>query len=412
MQRCVDQQAEPTVSPPTGTLWLQSPTPGQWRRPRPVVSSPSPSGSRWPAWLTGAGSLGSLRRSAHDCGRPAWHASASCRSWESRRWRWGACLRGSVQSGTGSDWLSPGWAPSTDTDGFFAGTRSRSCPGRPGRLSRGARSPAESSIWCSSWLLGVSEIQIHKTIIGGHLRRLPAGDLNVSVYYIPAKVSSSLDNEDRLRWCWGRPDRGGVRSLYSDVLGRVLSPLQLLSRGVEEQDPGPPRSTAGHVSYTSFQPKTRDEHVTHLRNTCTRTKNINNHHLKCLNISYCPARVSYYQQAAGCDGLPGTLEHPVRAAEIHPVFVLKATTMHLSSGEPLIVERYQSSLWHAAHTHTHTHTHTHSGMLKLLITVSSCLHSHWQFLPHWSTKAVCLASDYFWLRAPFFNFPVSLLQST
>lgn len=201
-------------------LWLPSPTPGQWRRPRPIVSSPSPSGSRWPAWLTGEGSLGSLRRSAHDCGRPAWRASASCRSWESRRWRWGACLRGSVQSGIGSDWLSPGWAPSTDTDGFFVGTRSRSCPGRPGRRSRGARSPAESSIWCSSWLLGVFEIQIHKTIIRGNLRRLPAADVNVSVFYIPAKVSSRLDNEDRLRWCWGRPDRGlagGVRSLYSGV---------------------------------------------------------------------------------------------------------------------------------------------------------------------------------------------------
>lgn len=255
-------------------LWLPSPTPGQWRRPRPIVSSPSPSGSRWPAWLTGEGSLGSLRRSAHDCGRPAWRASASCRSWESRRWRWGACLRGSVQSGIGSDWLSPGWAPSTDTGGFFVGTRSRSCPGRPGRRSRGARSPAESSIWCSSWLLGVFEIQIHKTIIRGNLRRLPAADVNVSVFLYSSKGQFKTgqwgQTEVMLRKAWQRPGGWSQVFIFRCGLGRVLTPLQLLSPGVQEQDPGPPLSTAGHVSYTSFQPKTRDEHVTHLSKNCTR----------------------------------------------------------------------------------------------------------------------------------------------
>lgn len=37
---------------------------------------------------------------------------------------------------------------------------------------------------------------------------------------------------------------------------------------------------------------------------------------------------------------------------MHPVFVLKANILYQSSGEPLTVEPYQSSLQHAEHTHS------------------------------------------------------------
>lgn len=142
-------------SPPAGRLVQQSPTPGQWRQPRPVVSSPSLSGSRWPAWPRGGEWPGSLHRTSHDCGHRAWHASAWCRSWESRQWRWGVCLQGSVQSELNSDWMNPGWAPSNGNDGFWGGTLSHSCPGRAGRQNRGARSQAGGSTCWSSLLLGV-----------------------------------------------------------------------------------------------------------------------------------------------------------------------------------------------------------------------------------------------------------------
>lgn len=152
------QQAHQKNSPPTRRRVRLSPTPGRWPRPHPVVSSPLQIGSTCPAWPRGGESLGSPRHTAHDCGRRAWRASAWCRYGGSRRWRWGVCLRGNVRQGISSDWPSPGWAPSTGTGGFLGGTLTRSCPGRPGRRSRGARSPEAGSTWCSSLPSGLQAI--------------------------------------------------------------------------------------------------------------------------------------------------------------------------------------------------------------------------------------------------------------
>lgn len=74
------------------------------------------------------------------------------------------------------------------------------------------------------------------------------------------------------------------------------------------------------------------------------------------------------------------LVHNFTGAEKYPVFVVEANILHLSSGEPLTVEPYQSSLQDTVQTHTQ------AEYLKPLITASSCFYSHWQVLLHYNAK--------------------------
>lgn len=196
--------------------------------------------------------------------------------------------------------------------------------------------------------------------------------------------------EEGLTEAWQRPGRWGLCPIFRYGLGSLLSLLQLLSPGVGVQDPGLLRSTASHVPYPLFLPKTQEEHVMHLSKNWTRISLQTNtqcflvnyavvwdeifaqKHKTYLNISMkcpncrCPGWVNCYQQA----GFRGRWNGSRFWSQSRYLFCIL----------PL------GSCWLLAFTAARN-ADTLSGSLSEATNYSSsCFYSLWQLLPHRNAK--------------------------